>query len=120
MRDFGKILTKIFVTWIFSAVEKLCVIIDFIFSKVSLIFSFHLKVVAIYPEYFPEGVNDKNRFNNVTQVSCSLTGIFSIIDFLALNDAHFQRANVNSLFNVQQIIICKVCCCYHFAGANKI
>ena len=44
MRDFGNILTKVVVTWIFSAVEKLRVIIDFTFSKVSVIFSFHLKV----------------------------------------------------------------------------
>ena len=93
MRDFGKILTKVFVTWIFSAVEKRCVIIDFIFSKVSVIFSFHLKVVAIYPEFFPEGVNDKNRFNDVyvTQVSCSLTGIFSIINYLALKRRIFKE-----------------------------
>ena len=45
MGDFGKILTKVVVTWIFSVVEKRCVIIDFTFSKVSVIFSFHLKVV---------------------------------------------------------------------------
>ena len=72
-------------------------LIDFTFSKVSMIFSFHFKISRIdlkwkkCPGLFPEGVNDANRFDNVyaTQVSWSLTGIVSIIDFVALNDAHF-------------------------------
>ena len=61
MKDFGKILKRVIVTWIYSAIDNRWAVIDFTLSKVSVIFNFNVKAA----KQIENGKNGLNIPENV-------------------------------------------------------